>query len=95
MYKTSFISIRKLCGTDSIPRSTPGYSSHLDCGEYPGILRGILSIPHKKAVDLSNVMYWVLDLLILAMGSASQCPNVAGANKADLQANQLLIPPLH
>ena len=46
-----------LCGTDSIPRSTHGYSPHLDCGEYPGILRGILSVPHNKAMDLNNVIY--------------------------------------
>ena len=29
-----------------------------ECGEYPGILRGILLIPHNIVMDLNNVMNW-------------------------------------
>ena len=28
----------------------------IKCGEYVGILRGILSIPHNNVMDLNNVM---------------------------------------
>ena len=50
-----------LCGTDNIPRSFPDIQS--ECGEYPRVLRGILSLPHNIVMDLNNVMdvrkYWI------------------------------------
>ena len=27
-----------------------------ECGEYPGILRGIMSVPQNDVMDLNNVM---------------------------------------
>ena len=46
------------CGTDNIPRSSPIISQHSDwmCEEYPGILRGILSVSQKIIMNLNNVM---------------------------------------
>ena len=57
-----------LCGTDGMPRSVPGYSPnskvvfpnilHIqsECGDYLGLLRGILSVPHNHIMDMENVM---------------------------------------
>ena len=34
-----------------------------DCGKYPGILHGILSVPHNFVMNLNNVMQ-VLELRV-------------------------------
>ena len=35
------------------------------CGEYLGILRGILSAPQNIVMDLNNVMYVILPICII------------------------------
>ena len=51
---TLFTSITLLCGTNDISRNVIHIQT--ECGEYPWIFCGILSIPKNIVMDLSNVM---------------------------------------
>ena len=54
---TLFGFITMLCGTDIMHVVVPDIRHILSKrGEYPGILRGILSLPHNTLMHLNNVM---------------------------------------
>ena len=56
------------CGTNNILKCIPHIQS--ECGEYPGIFCGILSVPHNIAVDMNNIMLPITSYILAWQASS-------------------------